>query len=73
MPLFQTPRLMQKDIKELVSPAHQLYSTDNNPWSVPRGIFQAYSAPDATELPLPDKLMSRGVYKQFYALDFSRE
>ncbi|XP_044758548.1 meiosis regulator and mRNA stability factor 1 isoform X2 [Coccinella septempunctata] len=61
MPLFQTPRLMEKDIKELISPAHQLYAGDNNPWSVRNNIFQTFTPPDATELPLPDKLISRGV------------
>ncbi|XP_045477730.1 meiosis regulator and mRNA stability factor 1 isoform X2 [Harmonia axyridis] len=61
MPLFQTPRLLERDIKDLVSPAHQLYSSDNNPWTVRNCIFQSFSAPDATELPLPDKLISRGV------------
>ncbi|KAK9887694.1 hypothetical protein WA026_000015 [Henosepilachna vigintioctopunctata] len=59
MPLFQTPRLMAKDVKDLMSPALLLFPSENNPWSNRNIIYSVYTAPDAAELPIPDKLIPR--------------
>ncbi|KAL3273484.1 hypothetical protein HHI36_014925 [Cryptolaemus montrouzieri] len=60
MPLFQTPRLTTREFTDFISPANQLYTSENIPWNNSNSYFSNCSAPDATELPIPDKLISKG-------------
>nr|XP_008196767.1 PREDICTED: meiosis arrest female protein 1 isoform X2 [Tribolium castaneum] len=51
LPIIQNPQPMGNPY-DLISPAKLLFSTNQNPWG---------KAPDPAELPMPDKLMMKGV------------
>ncbi|XP_063916773.1 meiosis regulator and mRNA stability factor 1 isoform X1 [Zophobas morio] len=51
LPIIQNPQLLGNPY-DLISPARHLFSLNRNPWA---------KAPDPTELPMPDKLMMKGI------------
>jgi hypothetical protein len=51
LPIIQNPQLLGNPY-DLISPARHLFSVNRNPWG---------KAPDPTELPMPDKLMMKGM------------
>lgn len=65
MPIAHNPQLLGNS-ENLVSPARHLFHLSRNPW----GPIQA--PPDPSELPMPDKLMSKGKYKQLMTMEIPR-
>ncbi|KAJ8938976.1 hypothetical protein NQ314_011276 [Rhamnusium bicolor] len=56
MPIAHNPKLLGNP-ESLISPARCLLPANRNPWST---VASSIAAPDPTELPMPDKLMSKG-------------
>ncbi|KAJ8946869.1 hypothetical protein NQ318_006779 [Aromia moschata] len=54
MPIAHNPKLLGNP-DSLISPARHLLPANRNPWGT-----VSVAAPDPTELPMPDKLMSKG-------------
>ncbi|XP_074027472.1 meiosis regulator and mRNA stability factor 1-like protein isoform X2 [Leptinotarsa decemlineata] len=56
MPILQNPKLLGNP-DSLISPARLLLPLDRNPWN--NDNIPSIAAPDPTELPMPDKLISK--------------